>query len=232
MTFASLLVIQNDPEVSLGSFAEFLADAAVSYKTLHPYRGENLPPIDEFAAVIVLGGGMSVHDTDRYPFLLEIKKLIRSCVTLGVPFLGICLGGQLLADVLGGKVTTGSPFGEKGTLAVCLDPKGEIDPLFSGIPREFVSFQWHNDSFEIPEGADLLARSDGCPNQAFRYGESAWGVQFHPEADRAIVDCWARWSEETAAYADDYLSAFSAREDEYRLVSRRILANFLAVAFP
>jgi GMP synthase-like glutamine amidotransferase len=223
-------VIQNDPEVPLGAFAGYLDEAGIRYSTIHPCRGEELPPIEELTAVIVLGGAMGVHDTERHPFLTVLKDFIRGCVAHDIPFLGICLGGQLLADALGGEVISGSPFGEKGTLSVRLTAAGVADPLFAGVPEEFVTFQWHNDSFIIPVGAFRLAESAACPNQAFRYGENAWGTQFHPEVDRAIVDCWVRWSEETAPSVDDYLTAFAAGEEAYRSASRRMLRNFVALS--
>jgi GMP synthase-like glutamine amidotransferase len=98
------------------------------------------------------------------------------------------------------------------------------------VPEEFVTFQWHNDSFEPPEGAVPLASSPACPGQAFRFGVNAYGLQFHPEVDRSIVDCWARWSQETAPSADDYLAAFAGREEHYRWASRRLLENFLRIS--
>ena len=225
-----LAVIQNDPEVPLGAFAGYLAEAETRYTIIHPYRGEELPPLKDISAVIVLGGAMGVHDTDRHPFLVALKSFFRECVAQDIPFLGICLGGQLLADVLGAWVIPGSPSGEKGTLTVRLNAAGRADPLFVGLPEEFVTFQWHNDSFALPEGAILLGSSAACPNQAFRYGQSSWGTQFHPEVDREIVDCWARWDEKTAPFAGDYLAAFAAEEEAYRSASRRLLENFLGIA--
>lgn len=225
-----LAVIQNDPEVPLGAFAGYLAEAGTRYTTIHPYLGEEFPPLKDITAIIVLGGTMGVHDTDRHPFLVGLKSFIRACVAQDIPFLGICLGGQLLADVLGARVTSGSPCGEKGTLTVRLNVAGRADPLFAGLPEEFVTIQWHNDSFALPEGAILLGSSADCPNQAFRYGQSAWGIQFHPEVDREIVDCWARWSEKTAPSVDDYLTAFIAGEEAYWSASRRLLENFLGIA--
>ena len=225
-----LAIIQNDPEVPLGSFAGYLDEAGTPYTTIHPYMGEKLPPVGDVPAVVVLGGAMGVHETDRHPFLVELKGFIRECVANNIPFLGICLGGQLLADVLGAPVTIRSPFKERGTLSVRLTAAGLADPLFAGVPEEFVTFQWHNDSFAIPDGAVLLASSSACPNQAFRYGINAWGTQFHPEVDKAIVDCWARWSKETAPAVDEYLAAFAAREESYRSASRRLLENFTALS--
>ncbi len=224
-----LLIVQNDPEVPAGMYGECLRDERVPYRTVHPYAGEELPPLGEIRAAIVLGGAMGVHDTAAHPFLAEVKAFVADCIRTGIPFLGICLGGQLLAYVLGARVHA-NHCGEKGTLPVAPTPEGMADPLFAGVGREFVTFQWHDDSFAIPAGGVLLASSPACPNQVFRYGANAYGTQFHPEVDRHIVDTWARWSAETASSADDFLVAFDRLEESYRQASRRILGNFLRIA--
>ncbi len=100
----------------------------------------------------------------------------------GTPLLGICLGGQLLAEVAGGAVSS-NRCGEKGLVEIELTAGGRADPLLAGIDDRFQAFQWHNDSFAVPPPAQHLARSVACPGQAFRLG-NAWGVQFHPEVDR------------------------------------------------
>jgi GMP synthase-like glutamine amidotransferase len=225
-----LLIIQNDPEVPPGNFGDTIRRLNIHCRIVHPYAGETIPPLAEVAAAIVLGGAMGVHDMEEHPFLVRVKAFIRECVRRETPFLGICLGGQLLADVLGGRVAANSPHGEKGTLKVLLSAAGEADPLFAGIPREFVTFQWHNDSFEVPAGATLLATSPACGGQAFRFGSRAWGTQFHPEVDREIVGCWARWTGETAPHADRFLADFLLAEQGYLDVSRRLLGNFLMQA--
>ncbi|MCM2358721.1 MAG: type 1 glutamine amidotransferase [Geobacteraceae bacterium] len=225
-----LVIVQNDPEVPIGAFNDYLAEAGVPFTVSRPYGGEALPPLGEVSAVIILGGAMGVHDTEKHPFLVPLKRFIVDCVQREVPFLGICLGGQLLADALGGRVISNSPHGEKGTLTVTLDAAGEADPLFAGIGREFVTFQWHNDSFETPTSGIPLASSAACPNQAFRCGRCAWGTQFHPEVDRAIVDAWSRWTKVTAPLAEQFLADFIGSEEAYRSASRRMLGNFLRIA--
>jgi len=225
-----LLIIQNDPEVPPGNFAAAIRESQVPCLTVHPYGGEALPPVRKITAAIVLGGAMGVLDTEKHPFLIGVKAFIRKCIQTETPFLGVCLGGQLMADILGGRVIANSPHGEKGTLGVTLTAAGENDPLFAGIPRDFISFQWHNDSFEIPAGGTHLAYSAACPGQAFRFGRSAWGTQFHPEVDRPIVDCWARWTEETAPAAEQILADFARTEQIYLQVSRQLLGNFLRIA--
>lgn len=222
-----LLIIQNDPEVPAGNFIMTLTDLDISCRTIHPHAGDTIPQAREVSAAIVLGGAMGVHDMSKHPFLIDVRRFIKDCVRTGTPFMGICLGGQLLAELFGGRVTSHSPCSEKGTSKITLTVEGEKDPLFAGIPHEFVTFQWHNDSFEIPAGATHLAFSDVCPGQAFRFGTCAWGTQFHPEADRAIVDSWARWTDDTAIRADEFLDTFVLSETAYLDVSRRIICNFL-----
>lgn len=225
-----LLIIQNDPEVPPGNFRDTISELQVQCRIVHPYNGEALPPVRDISAAIILGGAMGVHDTPKHPFLVGVKAFIRECVKRETPFLGVCLGGQLLAEVFGGRVTANSSYGEKGSLPVYLTAAGEEDPLFSGIPHEFISFQWHNDSFEIPTGGTQLAFSAACPGQAFRLGPCAWGTQFHPEVDHFIVVCWARWGEETAPRVDQILADFARTEQTYLEVSRRLLGNFLRLA--
>ena len=224
-----LYIVQNDPDVALAAFADYLVEKNVPSRTVRPYEGEALPLLSVVTAVIVLGGSMGVHDTARHPFLVAVKEFIRECATGAVPLLGICLGGQLLADVLGGSVTPNA-CGEKGTLTVHLSPTGERDPLFADMPAEFVSFQWHNDCFSPPERAELLAFSPACPGQAFRFGAHCYGLQFHPEVDRATVELWASETAETAVSAERFLADFTSLEGPYRRASRRILENFLAIA--
>ena len=117
----------------------------------------------------------------RHPFLHDLKSFIRRVVADGTPYLGICLGGQLLAAALGARVVS-NRWEELGSLPVTLTAEGCCDSLFAGMPVEFDTFQWHHDSFDIPEGGVLLASSAACPHQAFRMGKYAWGVQFHPES--------------------------------------------------
>jgi GMP synthase-like glutamine amidotransferase len=111
--------------------------------------------------------------------------------------------------------------------SVDLTAAGKQEPLFMGVPGKIVTFQWHNDCFSVPEGGVLLASSPICPGQAFRFGKNAYGFQFHPEVDRAIVANWAGETSESAPFAERYLEEFAIHEEAYRNTSRRILRNFL-----
>ena len=219
-----LHIIQNDPEVPPGNLIEHLA---IPFQIHHLHMGDQLPPVEDISALIVLGGAMGANDDAKHPFLTELKSLIRDIVTAGKPYLGICLGGQLLAAALGAKVVS-NRWEELGTLPVQLTDAGQKDLLFRGIAASFSSFQWHHDSFDLPDEAVLLALSPACPHQAFRYGDSAWGLQFHPEVTEQIIRDWSAWDASTACKTEALVAAFSDQADEYRSTARQLLDNFIA----
>lgn len=219
-----LQIIQNDPEVPPGNLLDSLK---APYSLHHPYRaGGRLPACSETSGLIVLGGAMGANDDAKHPFLSDLKRLIREVVAAGIPYLGICLGGQLLAAALGARVVS-RRWEELGTLAVRLTDDGRSDPLFAGLEAEFSTFQWHHDSFDLPAGAVLLAESAACPHQAFRVGSNAWGLQFHPEVTEQIIRDWAAWDPATRARTDELLTAFSAQHGDYQRTSRTLMVNFL-----
>jgi len=223
-----LTLIQNDQEVPSGNFLEWFQEYKLPVRIIKPYSGEDFPSLKKTSALIFLGGAMGVHDSSRFPFLLAVKSYIQQAVIQEVPLLGICLGGQLLADALGAPVHS-QRNGEMGIHSIEVLPSGTSDPLFYEIPEIFTAFQWHNDSFEIPEGAVCLASSANCAQQAFRYGASQYGLQFHPEVTRSIVTSWI----ESSGMVDDaswILEDFIRKEEEYTAVSHKILVNFLRIA--
>jgi GMP synthase-like glutamine amidotransferase len=221
-----LHIVQNDPEVPSGNIT---GNLPLPHRLLHPYRGEQLPPAGEISALIVLGGAMGANDDHKHPFLAGVRQLISDIVTTGIPYLGICLGGQLLAATLGAKVTA-NRWEELGTLSVKLTNDGKADQLFDGIPGEFTTFQWHHDSFDLPEGAILLASSPQCPHQAFRFGKCAWGLQFHPEVTEQIIRDWSAWDAATTARQEGLIADFNASSGEYNATARQLLHNFLRAA--
>jgi GMP synthase-like glutamine amidotransferase len=224
-----LIVVQNDAEVPIGRYGELLASSGIDWQTIRLYEDEPLPKLADVAAMIVLGGAMGVHDLQEYPFLKVALAAIREAVDRSLPFLGICLGGQLLAAVLGAQVSTNC-CGEKGTLAVELTEKGRQDPLLYRVPSPFTTFQWHNDSFALPPAAELLAASAACPHQAFRFGDNAYAVQFHPEVNPAIVELWSRETPATAGQAERFVAEFVARQQSYQQAADRMLHNFLRLS--
>ena len=222
-----LYIIQNDPEVPPGIIAEELDLLGVERLIVHPYRGDELPAFTDVSAVIVLGGTMGANDDTKHPFLSDLKQFIRAVVEQGRPYLGICLGGQLLAAVFGSEVKSDTN-GEKGTYSIMLTDEGLEDRLFHGIAPGFISFQWHNDSFTIPREAVWLAFTETCHTQAFRIGEKAWGLQFHPEADLETVRNWSSFTPKTAVCTEEFVNIYRAWETEYREVTHRLMMNFLA----
>ncbi len=224
-----LYIIQNDPEVPPGLVATELDRRGVPWSLVRPDLGEPFPGIAAIEAVICLGGAMGANDDQKHPFLTGLKSFIRELVAHEIPYLGICLGGQLLAAALGAAVASNA-HGEKGMHAVMLTGTGGDDSLFRGVAPEFVSFQWHNDSFAIPEGAVRLAFSGACPNQAFRMGPCAWGTQFHPEVDERIIREWSSWTKETSARTEEFVADYRRRETTYLGVCRHMVQNFLEAA--
>ena len=223
-----LTLIQNDPEVPSGNLLGWFREYQIPCRVARPYSGEVLPAIADNTALIILGGAMGVHDASRYPFLLAVRSYIQQAINREVPLLGICLGGQLLADVLGAPVHS-QRNGERGLHPVEVLKSADTDPLFLGIPRFFNTFQWHNDSFEIPADAVCLASSPACAHQAFRYGVNHFGLQFHPEVTRSIVTSWI----ESSAGVNDttrIMEEFIRAEKAYAAISRKLLENFLRIA--
>ncbi len=154
----------------------------------HFYLGQKLPAEMDFDWLIVLGGPMNIYEERRYPWLAEEKTFIRAAISAGKVVLGMCLGAQLIADVLGGKVTQ-NPYAEIGWFPIRFSKKVKSSELFSFFPAEPVVFEWHMDTFsELPAGAELIAENDACPHQAFIWEERVFGFQFHLEYTEKIVE--------------------------------------------
>jgi GMP synthase (glutamine-hydrolysing) len=154
-----------------------------------PATGEPAPaPPDSYDALVVLGGGMNVHEAGRHPYLRSEVALLEEALADGRPVLGVCLGAQLLAAAAGGQVHR-ARTPEIGWREVELSSAASADHVVGALPRCFTAFQWHSYMCEIPFGAVELARNEVCP-QAFRLGDVAWGVQFHPEVTEDILAEW------------------------------------------
>jgi len=150
------------------------------------YDGEPLPSPDAFDWLVIMGGPMNIYEHDRYPWLVREKEFIAEAIRRNKPALGICLGAQLIADVLGGRVTQNREK-EIGWFPVSLtDGAGRL-PLFQSLPRQFLPFHWHGDTFSIPPGAVHAASSEACANQAFQYGDRVVGLQFHLDYSAASI---------------------------------------------
>lgn len=215
-------IVQFDRDVIAGTYGLWLEEWGVECRCLQAGHTDSLQ-FAEADALLLLGGHMGVGDMEKFPLLSDFHARLPELVGQGKPILAICLGAQLLADALGGRATSGQR-GERGVQQICLTEAGRNDPLFCGLPDPFLSFQWHNDSFDPPEAANPLAFTDTCPGQAFRY-HNAYGLQFHPEVDEQIVAGWCR----RAKVDDTALEEFRACRGESLQASQQILKNFLKI---
>ncbi|GFK93964.1 GMP synthase [glutamine-hydrolyzing] [Fundidesulfovibrio magnetotacticus] len=144
------------------------------------HAGHALPEPGEFDLLAVMGGPMSVHDELEFPWLADEKRCVKQAVARGRSVLGVCLGAQLLAEVLGGHVTKNAQR-EIGWHPLSASPWAAASPLMRGIPARFTGFHWHGETFSLPKGATLLAASEACAHQAFGVGGKLAGLQFHFE---------------------------------------------------
>jgi GMP synthase-like glutamine amidotransferase len=190
------LVIEHIVEEGSGAFAEWLPAAGLDLDVRLAQR-DGVPGTLAHDALVLMGGAMGVGDAAEHPWLPDELALVWRAVASGVPVLGVCLGAQVLAAALGGEVVRGRIGPELGVGTVHLAPYAAADPLLHDLPPVAHAVQWHWDEvLTLPPGATLLASSPAYPHQAFRVGERAWGLQFHPEATPSMV---ARWAAEDAA---------------------------------
>ena len=232
-----VLVLQHIACEPPGAFEDVLVAAGADIHRVELDEGDALPPWQDFVAIVAMGGPMSVNDDAELPWLTAEKQAIAEAVRAGVPYWGSCLGVQLLAASLGARVYPGSQP-EVGVLPVELTEEGQAAPVFAGIPSEFLTLQWHGDTFDVPEGGVLLASSPAFPNQAFRFGQTAYGVQFHVEVTDQMAREWAQVPA-YAEYADRVLgtggidrlmSDFDAARDRMLDIGRRMFERWVEIA--
>ncbi len=187
-----ILVFQHVPYEPLGTLNPLLKASGFRLRYINFGRDpKQHPSLQGYHGLVVLGGPMSANDENNYQHLHTEKILIEQAIKEQIPLLGICLGAQLIARVLGAKVSS-CPQKEIGWHSLYATKAGQIDPLFSPIGKSRKIFQWHGDMFQTPSTAEKLAWSDLCENQAFRYGETTYGFQFHLEANAALIQRWLR----------------------------------------
>jgi len=191
-----VLVLQHIACEPPGVYEDVLREQGAEIIRVELDEGEPLPDWRGLDAIVAMGGPMSVNDETEHPWLVAEKRLIREAVGAGTPYWGACLGVQLLASSLGARVHPG-PEPEVGILDVTLTEAALADPVFEGLPAVIATLQWHGDTFELPDGATLLAGSPMYPNQAFRV-DRAYGVQFHLEVSSDMAVAWG----DVPAYAE------------------------------
>jgi GMP synthase (glutamine-hydrolysing) len=184
------MVIQHESYEALGTWGPILREQGKRIRYVNFERTPDADPaVDRYDAVILLGGYMGVYETDRYSHLKVELKLIEQALKKGLPVLGICLGAQILASVLGASVRKHTER-EMGWYDLALTEAGLVDPILGHFRPVEKVFQSHGDIFDIPKSAVHLARSKVCEGQAFSYGKNVYGLQFHLEVNRVIVKDW------------------------------------------
>lgn len=196
-----ILALRHVPHEGLGLCESLLRNRGLVYSYVDLWENDAIRfRPDQLAGLIVLGGPMNVDETDRFPFLACELDWIRQGIDDRLPILGLCLGSQLLAKALGATVRPNASK-EIGWYTIDPTPAAADDRLFGALVPGTTVFQWHGDTFDLPPGGVQLARSALCEQQAFRYGESAWGLQFHVEVTDVMVHQWLDVEENCAELA-------------------------------
>ncbi len=185
------LVFQHIPVEHPGIFRDFMTKDGITWDTIELDEGDSIPELDNYDALIVMGGPMDVWEEDKHPWLITEKEAIRKAIVdFKLLYLGFCLGHQLMADALGGKVSK-MPESEVGILNIELTGDGRNASIFSGLQNNIKSLQWHGaEVTEAPPGSRVLAKSPVCAIQALQYGDSAFSLQCHVELTDKTVSEW------------------------------------------
>jgi len=200
----TLIVLQHIACEPPAAYEEEMLAWGVQIERIMVDQGDALPDWRECAGIVAMGGPMGAYEDDRFPWLVAERRLIADAVRAGTPYWGVCLGAQLLAASLGARVYPG-PGAEVGVLPVFATPAAADDPVGANLPAAFSALQWHGDTFDLPEGAVQLARSDAYEQQAFVF-RRAYGLQFHLEVDAALGTEWGA----VPAYADSLQATLGA----------------------
>ncbi|WP_150305412.1 type 1 glutamine amidotransferase [Pseudomonas saliphila] len=185
-----------------GSIETWLQRMGYGITSTHLYSRDLLPKLGELDLLIIMGGPMSVHDEAAYPWLITEKQFIRDAIAAGIPVLGVCLGAQLIADVMGARVFPGAER-EIGWYPVQGLQHGK--PECFQLPDELNVLHWHGETFDLPAGATRLASNAVFENQAFQLGDRVIGLQFHLEATAALVDAFVQADTATLEQGGTYV---------------------------
>ncbi len=232
-----LLVFQHIDCEHPGSLRNYLREDGIDWDAVELDEGEKIPDLEPYDMLWVMGGPMDVWDVDEHPWLVAEKQAIRTWVNdLKKPYLGMCLGHQLLADALGGTCGPARPP-EIGILEVSLTSEAANDPVFGDLPKTQKCLQWHSvEVAQAPEGAVVLASSPECRVQAMRVGTNAWSTQYHVEVEPDTIINWGAIPEYRKALEDglgkgayDVIkSDGDAAMEEFGQSSRQLYNNFMA----
>lgn len=189
-----LICLRHVPRDDVGVGEEVARDAGVELRYAGPLD-DPPPAVEAIGGLVILGAEENVDEVEAHPHLATERTLVRAAVDRGVPVLGICLGAQMLARALGAEVRR-APVRELGFVPVTPTPALAADPLFGSFRPGERLFQWHEDTFALPEGATLLLTGEDVREQAYRAGDRAWGMQFHAEVNPDKLDRWITANED------------------------------------
>lgn len=211
-----VLVVENDKVTLLGQVGAALEEAGAELDICRPHAGDAIPADEtNHDAIVVMGGPQNARDDERHAYLPALAALMRRFGDADKSVLGVCLGSQLLARAYGADNLIGKAP-EFGWCTVALTKDGAGDPVLSAAAAAFPIFQWHSDTFTLPEGAVRLATNGAAENQAFRIGRAVYGTQFHFEANQPVVDAWvAAYPEVVEKNAPGWLARRAALAAEY-----------------
>lgn len=196
----SVLICKNITTEGPGTVEDFLKAKKIPYTIVDLSVGEDIPDTEKYNALILMGGPMSANDDGIYPYIKKEEGLVRDFIAKNKSVLGVCLGAQIIAKALGARVYKGAEK-EIGWFDIELTVNGirdyfmrklAVHPQAGDIWKRFKVFHWHEETFDIPNGAEKLASSDICQNQAFRYGDNAYAFQFHIEVTKDMVYDWLK----------------------------------------
>ena len=217
-------MFQHDPNDGPGYLGEAFLRRGANLTIVHLQNGEAVPDTTPYDVLLVMGGTMNVYQEDKFPWLADETRAIRAAVKRGKAVLGVCLGGQLLAKALDARVHLGTAT-EIGLIPITLTDAGRSDPLFEGLPS-LQAVEWHDDTFDIPSGAVGLAYSVDCASQAFRFGQRAYGLQFHPEVSPAMLEKWIK-EEAGSINRSSFQAAVSIKAAALQAQADRLVDNFI-----
>ncbi len=224
-----ILLIQNHITESFGQIETFLQEKDFEYEIFKAYEAKDYPPIKQFSHLMVGGSPHSSNEVSSIPFLRDEWKYVEKAILLEKPIFGLCFGAQLVARILGAKVKKNSLL-EIGDSEIKLTSEGLSDPFFKDFPKKFKAFQFHGETFEIPEGAQLLAEGKFCKNQAYRY-KNILAVQFHLEVDHILVSKWCnKFSQDLIGFhknAEQIVQECLAIEKAQLQLNDLMISNFL-----
>lgn len=229
-------LIHNSSETT-GLIGDALKALRLPHKDVHVYNGEGFPrDTSDLSGLVLMGGPMSVNDVTEYPFLLPELQLIEKVLAEGKPILGVCLGSQLIAKALGSDVYVHNRR-EVGWHPIDLTVEGKNDVHLKNIPTQTPVFHWHGETFDLPQGATLLATSEKCKNQAFKWGENTYALQFHLEVTSVMVKDWCStqsgqdYAKSAGEEASDILHKTKPCFGALKPLANNFLQSYLSAAF-